>query len=216
MKEIPILFKTEMVKAILAGSKTQTRRITGFKEVNADPGDYQFEWADYALKLPFRFTQKSSLNRESLEDCSFNQVALKSPYGMRGDLLWVKETFQIRKDPFTGSENVIYKADNNTADKWRPSLFMPRYASRITLEIVLVRCERLNEITEADAIAEGIEGKYFPNIGVGTRFYKDYFTGEFGLNPTASYRTLWESINGVGSWDLNPFVFVIEFKRIEP
>lgn len=130
MKNIPILFKTEMVNAILSGSKTQTRRI------------------------------------------------------VKGD-----------------------------AVKWRPSLFMPRFASRINLQITGVRVERLNDISEADAIAEGIKGEYFPSIGTGTMFYKDYLNGKFGLIPSASYRTLWESINGVGSWELNPWVWVIEFKK---
>lgn len=144
MKNIPILFKTEMVNAILSGSKTQTRRI-------------------------------------------------------------------VKGDAVKWNQDVYVPTAHNI--KWRPSLFMPRFASRINLQITGVRVERLNDISEADAIAEGIKGEYFPSIGTGTMFYKDYLNGKFGLIPSASYRTLWESINGVGSWELNPWVWVIEFKK---
>jgi hypothetical protein len=230
MKSIPILFKAEMVKAILEGRKTQTRRVA--KQFNDDITDLVCEdgggnWIGWSGYLDHRelpdFTKKEYPNGEGYP----------CPYGKVGDHLWVKETFQFVTDPFSITENVMYKADGETKRlpagtfkdgqqvynreskniKWRPSLFMPRYASRITLEIVSVRCERLNEISEADAADEGLEGKWFPNIGSGTFFYKNYLTGEFGLIPSASYRTLWESINGVGSWDLNPFVWVIEFKK---
>jgi len=88
MKELPILFSTPMVLAILKDEKSMTRRTNGLEEINENPDDWQFEWADYYLKKPWRFTQKSTVNKQSLEDRSFNQAALKCPYGWSGDILW--------------------------------------------------------------------------------------------------------------------------------
>jgi hypothetical protein len=123
-------------------------------------------------------------------------------YGQPGDRLWVKETF------WTGGtkEETAYRADAEMPSsatkmgcKWKPSIFMPRKASRITLEIVNVRVERLQNITEEDANAEGIPSR----MSVQT------------LTPAvADYAALWESINGYGSWTMNPWVWVIEFKKL--
>lgn len=93
MKQHPILFSTPMMQALLAGRKTQTRRTAGLSEINKNPDDWQFEWADYSLDKPWRFTQLSTVNEKSLSERSFNQVALKCSYGWAGDELWVRETW---------------------------------------------------------------------------------------------------------------------------
>ena len=160
-------------------------------------------------------------------------TALKSPFGKTGDQLWVRETWRhtassldearaITEDVMSGSA-VDWRADyidrliktgeftRNTAEvacdfeTWKPSIHMPRWASRIQLEIVDVRVERLNEIGESDAIAEGVSN--FGNI-------TDQSTGEIDRDAVDAYRDLWESINGPGSWDANPWVWVIEFRRV--
>jgi hypothetical protein len=146
------------------------------------------------------------------------------PYGSPGDRLWVRETHRFDGlDPRLALrsqclDEISYRADM-TGDRscddcaWRPSIHMPRWASRITLEITGVRVERLNEISILDSHAEGVGGTYGETgIGLG-------FTGlnhEWD-NKTAveQYQWLWESINGPRSWDLNPWVWVVEFKRVE-
>jgi len=144
MKERPILFSAAMVNAILSGRKTQTRRVV--KPMSRKAGGEYTGWV-----LP-----------EYRTDC---------PYGQPGDRLWVRETFgsMIRNVGGTPHEKLAYRADDPNAVmcyssegmevpiKWKPSIHMPRWASRITLEIVSVRVERLNEISEQDAIAEGIK-----------------------------------------------------------
>jgi len=176
MKEKPILFSGEMVRAILAGTKTQTRRVVKAKHV------------------PF----VSNLLGGFL-DGKWNQRPM--PYGRPGDHLWVRETFAT-----DGAGLLWWRAagdDQPKVGNWKPSIHMPRWASRITLEITAVRCERLNDISEDDARAEGVVAEP-PKTWI---YRADYI---------AAYRTLWESINGPGSWAQNPWVWVIEFKRIKP
>ena len=191
MKERPILFSGPMVKAILDGSKTQTRRVV--KRLDVRSGMPQPEM-DSLLSL--------------------------CPYGKPGDRLWVRETFGI--DDEDGS--VLYFADPDTAqaaeharvceDRYprrRASIHMPRWASRILLEITDVRVERLCDISEDDARAEGIEySERFKGYCVGmAEHYNSH-------DPRLSYASLWESINGPDSWAANPWVWVVEFRRIEP
>lgn len=134
----------------------------------------------------------------------------KSPYGAIGDVLWVRETWA----EFQGLEDAptcyVYKADGTWDDKvhlidnkWKPSIFMPRSASRISLRITNIRVERLKEISEEDAKREGVI--YPANPGV-----ENYGNGYY-----ANFRLLWESINGKGSWEENPWVWVIEFEVIK-
>lgn len=191
MKERPILFSTPMVQAILEGRKTQTRRVVKQKH------------------LPFVENLLGGfLNGK------WNQRPL--PYGKKGDHLWVRETF-TKIEP----NILLYRADEmfdgmEAGDfgwSWKPSIFMPRAASRITLEVTNVRVERLQDISEADAVAEGIEK--LGNILLWT--YKNYSDAPKNrqLSAVESYQTLWESINGAGSWNLNPWVWVVEFRRIK-
>lgn len=134
-----------------------------------------------------------------------------------GAKTWVRETFQYTDEVLNERPGWVYRAtdpdwDNLEGWKWKPSIFMPRQASRITLEITAVRVERLQEISEADAMAEGIQCRMAGDI----KMWRDYSgPGEvFGTFPIESYKSLWESINGEGSWHKNPWVWVIEFKRI--
>ena len=224
MKERPILFSAPMVRALLAGTKTQTRRIVKARDL---------EWMDVhqGLREP-----------DNAERC---------PYGQPGDRLWVRETWQVARETLdyeTGGEYDVFEwpdelgdprlhlngdarfgmkaglfyvadgehknpsvfynltgIDNKTILRpreitWRPGIHMPRWASRITLEITGVRVERLQDISEADAIAEGARNSlHLP----GGRFARENFGH------------LWWTINGDGSWKSNPWVWVVEFKAIE-
>lgn len=194
MNEKPILFSGPMVRAILAGKKTQTRRI-----IRADLGDPEF----WEPKRPGAW---------DYWDATTNQTEERySPYGEPGDRLWVRETW-TRIEVDGGDHEVLYRADDGEdlvpgADRvwnWKPSIFMPRAASRISLEVTNLRVERLQAITEEDAKAEGVGVE---NCGV----------GEDG-GPIKSHRTayarLWDTINGDrGLWAENPWVWVVEFKR---
>jgi hypothetical protein len=143
---------------------------------------------------------------------------VRCPYGECGDKLWVREVWGFEKrtedDPLL-EPVVTYRADQAEhlypVKRWRPSIHMPRHLSRITLEVTTVRVERLQDISEADAQAEGITPKWEP--GCSGRLMDAF--GGFSFRPAASaYAELWEQINGPGSWDANPWVWVIEFKRV--
>jgi hypothetical protein len=230
MKERPILFNGDMVRAILDGRKTQTRRIV--KGMSLD-------WLDSA-----KFTPEYVALPEN-DMC---------PYGKVGDRLWVRETCQATQDGMTFGVN--YLADNHTRWLCRsrdtdwltmydyrgasgatiPSIHMPRWASRIQLEIVSVRVERLNGISESDAKAEGM---FFTDYGrncfhngslsdVGDCqggdathplrngwSWKETASSDECLGSTKwAFANLWQSINGAESWQANPWVWVVEFKRL--
>jgi len=208
MKERPILFSAPMVRAILAGTKTQTRRTV----------------------------KPQTLLRRPITDAGFGFLVggrdYRSSYGQPGDRLWVKETWRTdfildsyAPRELAETQPIKFDADGEStgivAFEWgkvRQSIFMRRWMSRITLEIVSVRVERLNEISEADARAEGIEEVPDNSPFCGKPGWRDY-SGDGLLpfdydKPQASYRTLWESINGPGSWAANPWVWVVEFRRV--
>lgn len=206
MKERPLLFSAPMVRALLDGSKTQTRRILKVKP--------DFVTSD---GIPARFTpQDENLGR-------LGEV-IHCPYGQPGDRLWVRESFWgcdlpgygdtpcvVYDDEWHGKEYLPAEARPWARKFGRiPSIHMPRNCSRITLEITGVRVERLQDISEEDAIAEGIHclsnGQFLP--------MKKGYSGGL-LTAASAYRALWEIINGAGSWDENPFVWVIEFRRIK-
>lgn len=211
-RERPILFTGEMVRAILDDTKTQTRRIARVKPVSfgwrvEGRGGAFSEWGEH-IKDPM---------------CA----RALCPYGQPGDQLWVKETFwpdnqtyldQYKAEPWLGEPSpdgaeVYYRASEKNPEifpRWRPSIFMPRWASRIQLLITSIRIEFLIRISPGDAIAEGIER--FSSHG---RTYYRLSHWENGLgcaDPVEVYRRLWESINGAGSWAKNPWVWVIEFR----
>ncbi|MBP5973582.1 hypothetical protein HW132_12750 [Brasilonema sp. CT11] len=132
----------------------------------------------------------------------------KCPYGNNGDHLWVRETWAYEPGC---NEGYLYAADFDNPKtsniKWKPSIHMPRKASRITLQIVDIKIERLQEISPEDTIKEGIEFKPGSHLSC----YKDYLNGGFTLKPQKSFQTLWHLINGENSWDKNPWVWVICF-----
>ena len=177
MKERPIIFSAPMVRAILDGRKTQTRRVVKSETVG-DSGEI----------VPL------------LGRC---------PYGQPGDTLYVKETWfsDARVQKASGWEPIIhYRSDCELPVKWRPSIFMPRWASRITLEVTGIRVEKLQDISEEDAKAEGMTLRNPRDIS-GDHGNAGYLISEF--------MGLWESINGPGSWDANPWVWIVEFRRVE-
>jgi len=197
--------KAPMVRA-LNGRKTQTRRIVKELKSASDGSKARLfvSDADIAVANELLTNPGRHPNRR-----------VKCPYGRPGDRLWVRETWAEAAPIETG---YVYRADiageDRTGLRWRPSVHMPRLASRITLEITSVRVERLNDISNADAIAEGIERISVPPTRA--LWWRDYGTDPLcvTLDPIASYASLWESINGPGSWDLNPLVWVIEFRRV--
>ena len=235
MKERPILFSTLIVQAILNGNKTQTRRI-----VKPSKGE-QSRWLTPELinDVPHGeiinggWQMHHPMAGKNIDNIKIEHGSplgwINCPYGKIGDILWVRETWLKCANGF------IYRADHHGDNKlispsgkpfdksvkWKPSIFMPREACRILLEVMDVRVERLQEITEEDAKAEGItDVEFYPDEGfplsVGHMAGKD--DGKTSLHTTRvkAYTALWGSINGKGSWEKNPWVWVIEFKRIEP
>lgn len=236
VKERPILFSGEMVRAILEGRKTQTRR-----EIKPQP------------KVIHALHTNASITTERIFRKGDQRI--HCPYGQPGDRLWVREAFTLESDEdagnlafkpvdgrpikhvegndFYGSHNLIphYKAtdpepslccesdtcrqceNNGEGPHWKPSIHMPRWASRLTLEITNVKVERLNDISEEDALAEGCfkgpaSGRVFNS------FIEMRLSGDQWRNCRDWFADLWESINGTGSWEKNPWVWVIEFKRV--
>lgn len=189
MKERGMIFNAEMVNAILSGRKTQTRRPIKWKQT--------------------RFTEVAERDDGSLwpwaEDCERGgDIWFTCPFGEVGDRIWVRETFCAvpdHEEP-AGCSALLYAADGNGPyGKWTPSIHMPRWASRLTLEITGVRVERLRDLSEDDAKSEGITP---PSGGVLPGW-------EYRIN----FRDLWMDIYGTDNWEANPWVWVIEFKRVE-
>jgi len=205
MKERPILFGGEMVRAILDGRKTQTRRV-----INPQP-----EWQLTAPRVvdgKWLFGSVAS---------GYAQDVWRCPYGQPGDHLWMRETWatpgnfdhikpsELGASHFSSTE-LVYRATSEHGDAyytWRPSIFMPRWASRITLEVTGVRAERVQEISEEDAKAEGVTAWHPRDPSIVFR-------------PEGSYRNgfhqLWDSINAKRgyAWDSNPWVWVVEFEVV--
>ncbi|EPO7863153.1 TPA: hypothetical protein ACVGMO_001172 [Pseudomonas aeruginosa] len=225
MKERPILFTGPMVRAILEGRKTVTRRVV------KPPPDFLGSMVD--PNTPFK-TLDAGLH-----------ARITCPYGEPGDRLWVRETWTDVN--MCGAPALAYRADEDIRDlmeepgflddrgafnyddprvkpypfacwyaeldqaRWRPSIHMPRWASRILLEITAVRVERLQDISEEQALAEGVRGEpcdHARQACADIGCWGDTAKGAFGF--------LWESLNGEGSWVANPWVWVVEFKRVTP
>ena len=226
MRERPIIFSAPMVRAILAGTKTQTRRVV---KPRKDP--------DYGCEL------------SPGEIAGDEHIARLCPYGQPGDRLWVREAFRLisgfdTDSPARVGERCLdagyrtawapirYEADCALRDwkhvgtpphdgpplagKLRPGIHMPRWASRITLEITEVRVERLQDISEADAWAEGCtpgvlnaHGEPFPADVEHPGGYPDMWD-----NARDWYADLWDSIHGAGAFDANPWVWAVSFRRV--
>lgn len=204
MTERPILFSAPMVRAVLAGTKTQTRRAL---RVQPPANTLQVSTWHHPDQRPMFYAWARSGG--PVADHLFGGVEISDweplpcPYGQPSDRLWVREAWG---EPWHHAQPCyFYRADDDGRvgnhpdfDGWKPSIHMPRAASRITLEVTGVRVERLQAISAADAISEGIPrgGPENPD-GIEQR----------------EYRVLWEQINGPSSWDANPWVWVVEFRR---
>lgn len=230
-KERPILFSAPMVRALLAGKKTQTRRV-----VKAQPfGVIEVASGNHLLDYRHSYSQEDGL-------ITVADMAKRCPYGQPGDRLWVRETWRVGAWDYPAHDRsnhhwiaVDYQADNyarkewlccrdsdrlikqsiedaqrvgirpdangrfswepgQSPSRWRPSIHMPRWASRILLEVTAVRVEQLQDISHSDAMAEGMAWD----------------------DAVYDYSRLWEQINGAASWAANPLVWVMEFRRVQP
>lgn len=217
MKERPILFSAPMVRALLAGTKTQTRRVVkcGLPISSVGTGA---DWDRWKAHPEMTNPQTVLLGDDG------RPFSIPCPYGKPGGQLWVREAWRTSKvaDELKpsqlvggGCSQLWYEAQeavpfhSSEFGKLRPSMFMPRWASRITLEVTGVRVERLQDISAADCISEGIgfEARYGGHcLPDGSHFHAD--------DPRESYWSLWEAINGPGSVEANPWVWVISFRRV--
>ncbi|SXQ85911.1 hypothetical protein [Klebsiella pneumoniae] len=214
MKERGMIFNGEMVRAILHGRKTQTRRPikwkqTRFTEIGEREDGSKWPWSEDAEHA-----------------CDFWHPC---PFGAVGVRIWVRETW-ARYNIDQNSHDIAYRAttpeDWPEEGRWRPSIHMPRWASRILLEITNVRVERLNAISEEDAQREGVHTEVWDQTVVARnyaardeffQFWSEDMPHYVEMNQLyrSSFRSLWESIYGAENWLANPWVWVIEFKRVE-
>lgn len=222
VKERPILFSAPMVRSILAGQKTVTRRAVrhqpdvpvtdAIPRRNFPHGPAMIDW--------YWRPKHGHLNGVPSAGWDF-----KCPYGQPGDRLWVREAFgsQIRSYGGGTGRFTVYRATSPDAIdfkcasgkeypvKWKPSIHMPRHLNRILLEITDIRVERLQKISEEQAIAEGID------VSICQQFLETSPTRhQCKLAALHGFSGLWESINGAGAWDSNPWVWVVKFKQIAP
>lgn len=198
--------KGPMVLATLDGRKTQTRRVVKFPLVERNHTGCEIAGCE--------------INSVMRDPCH----SYLCPYGKRGDHLWVKETWIGSQTSIMGYFRADLQYWNHATNKpspdcgqpelckWKPSIFMPRWRSRLTLEVLSVRAERLQDITESDCIAEG--AMYHDGGHIGHSGYRYDYSSPVYTSAINAYAHLWESINGEGSWALNSWVWVIDFKRI--
>lgn len=206
----PILFSGEMVRAILSGRKTQTRRA-----VKPQPDDGP--WPNSASHIDWH---------DLLADIGYFVACGHCPYGKVGDLLWVRETWGFSaKLPASTKDEMSwlaypdlrgYRADGHDGGYcWRPSIHMPRWASRITLKVTDIRVERLQEVSEQDAVAEGL-ASWPSEKQPGVVHYGITVPDVWETDPRLTYKRLWDTINGKRgySWASNPWVWVVKFERV--
>lgn len=222
MKKIPILFKGPLVRSILAGHKTKTRRLA----------------CDGRGEL-VSFDGQVAMFQDSIPDDPAAKL-VRNRYGAAGDTLWVRENFALVPSCVADDEaRAIYQADGEpaVATKWKPSIHMPRWASRISLEVTDVRVERLQDITEEDALAEGFEPSYFQEgwscmdtegrafdvfVEPDEERRKDLVAVVHQPRKVLSsarerFRQAWQEINGKrASWGSNPWCWVVSFRRVRP
>lgn len=217
VRERPLLMSGPMVRALLSGAKTQTRRVVKPQP----PPDRNRCWVEYPHGKPM------ALYKSFPDGGSARTGLCECPHGQPGDRLWVRETFLCAGHAERGRFVWAYRADGIEDGKaagdavsplcrypdtntWRPSIFMPRLASRITLEITEVRVERLGDISGDDAKAEGVDCRtdlsWEGSTGTPDFYAKGYQAG---------FREIWESIHGKDSWDLNPWTWAISFRRLD-
>lgn len=195
MKHIPILFSTEMVKAIEKGTKTQTRRTKGLQKIT----NHYFQSLVHHATGKFTFVKNG--NYSPRED---DIIEVKCPYGQVGDVLWVRESF------IKDGNSYLHKAQHTIVGnhiKWKPSIHMPKEACRLFLKITDIRVERLQDINDNDAKLEGIVW----NPGIEWICEPPLITNAY----IALFKKLWQSINGEESWNSNPWVWVISFEKTD-
>jgi len=215
MKYRPILFQGAMVRALLNGTKTKTRRVVKKSEC----------WPVSTVRATM-LESRGTVMAVDAQRCTHGPE-IKCPYGMPGDQLWVREAWRhieggAMYDSAGGvmdscDPEIIYRASRpHFSGPWKPSIHMPRWASRITLEIVSVRIEQLGDISRKDAESEGVGLR---RVSENDHRWIDYADKDgvrtFG-DPRQSFWSLWKSINGSGSLDANPWVWVVEFKVVKP
>jgi len=215
-RERPIIFSGEMVKKVLSGEKTQTRRV--IKEQRTHPHLFENRVAEPSFVKFYEHDLwgfGASFVRGDSLDCLNNELTVfyKSPFGKVGDLLWVRETW--RRDDFDFAQ-IIYKSDmpeivlREAGDliKWKSPIHMPRKASRITLEITNIKVERLQDISAEDVAKEGFHESHY---------YCDEIVGHVCTETKELLKNRWDLINGKFThtcWKGNPFVWVIEFRQM--
>lgn len=219
MTERPILFSASMVRALRHNCKSQTRRTTGLKKINAEPNEWELEGEMPSHSGVFRWKGKSKIGLSE-------NHGIRCPYGIGGDQLWTRESWRVLADyNFRKPRELcgdwiefFYEADGPLTShimmgepgRLRPGIFLPRWASRDNLKLVGVRPERLQAITENDAIAEGCRADEDP-------FWKPtYSDPDSGGYPSGrnSFEYRWHEIHGAKSWMENPWVWRIEFSRL--
>lgn len=198
-----ILFRPDMIKAIVEGRKTQTRRLDGLKEINQEPDSWELSGFNKGGLPDFGVFHFWSINNKELP------VVTAKPRYRVGEVVYIKEAWAVNPtyDDLKPSEIpspafVTYLNDRHNVvlvGRNRSPLFMPEWAARHFIQITGVRSERLNQITEEDAIAEGILPEESP----------------FDAPPAMRYATLWDSLNPKVKWETNPFVWVYSFKKVE-
>jgi len=231
MKERPITFSAEMVRAILKGRKSQTRRVIAFPRSTGAFVCVQGFWKD----RPDEWQPLVSIDGESTDDGKGCETPILCPYGVPGDRLWVKETFYSWRCKIYSSsgiteepEECVYRANGGTlvnGAQWKSSRFMRREYSRITLEITNVRVERLQDISEEDAKAEGVVPYSMTQQDIDDLQISDSspdekllarLMGPGSFSHKFTFQMLWDELNekrGYG-WNVNPWVWRIAFKRV--
>lgn len=201
IKERPIIFSGPMARAILDGRKSQTRRIVKPQPDAVIDGEPYWHIGGYRASRYRVVTDPLRLGTHN---------PLRCPYGVPGDRIWVREAYLVR-----GAGKIpVYKADLSAVDAagfgamyggWKRSMYMPRWASRIMLEIIKIRVERVQKISEADALAEGVS--ILPDAEIAARVAED-------TPARMEFWALWTSIHGPDSWNANPWVWVLDFQRV--
>lgn len=233
-KETGVIFSPPMAIAAVELRKTITRRLRGLEAINEFPENWQFEWAE-PRKNKWCFTNKTTVNETTLKEGTFEQVVLKCPFGVPGDLIWMRETYSPTASPVHGP---VYRADFEKKrspsgikkwgweafrgdwsgwfyGKWTPAIHMQRKHCRFVAELVEVRIERLHEITEEEAKAEGVGRAWTDGVSFWQpenqteRQVGDYATFKIG------FQCIWVHLHGQESYRRNPWVWVLKFKKVK-